>query len=573
MGNTGKRITLTLRQRNTTTNVLTGVTKPNVPGDPDYVAPVVDTVACPIDTVLVCPDFVMALSGADSITWELSIPRSVLNNPAFAKVRIHLWNDTPVELQIVTLLKADFTPTNYKTAVFPGLVIPDTYVVHIQYLDAADVEILACNNAASIIMDPVITWEGTEPICLVTPSCTLPAVYEPVTNTCQAVDQVPATPPSAGGGSPGIASGIQNNQWNNGGAQIFNPGYPLNGTGTVAAYLTVPHFWINGNFQWDATGRNFVDGRMNWAGVWEASNPVEWIGFVRRIDTPVAKTVYVAMSADNAFRFSLNGVLLVDCDTASGVITGGSNFNFWNIYPVTLAPGTNYIEMWAKNYGGPAGFAMEIYDMTFAQLVAATSQADLVVLFSTHDMVGQPFDLGTGLGWSCPATYSLDTTGAGDPVCRKVVSTPPSTVNTGTKHYNSRRRLADGVPDGYSEPNIVGGLGPVIPDVVDAAACPIGPPTTKSVFVVNETGGLVVIETDLDTYNFAPGMNGDIWIATTGIFINRSASIWKFTFLQSMPSTLAPSEAPNPETLAANNGTHMLNIDISTLNYVRVAVP
>jgi hypothetical protein len=475
MGNTGTRVTLTLRQRNTTTNVLTGATKPNLPGNPDYVSPVLDAIACPIDTALVCPDIAAGRKTATSIWCEISIPKSVFNNPAFAKVKLIL-NKNAVFFQQTILDEAFFVP-NYGQVEFATLDIPATYTIQVQYLDIANVVIFTCPNLVTVTMTASVTWEGIDPFCEVTPSCTLPAVYDAPTNTCQTVDEIPATPPSAGGGTPGTAAAVTNVQWNNGGAQVFSPGYPLNGSGSVAAYLTVPHFWVNGNFQWDAIGRNLVDGRMNWAGVWvlgEVANPInEWIGFVRRIDTPVAKTVYVAMSADNEFRFSLNSTLLVDCSITSGVITSGPNFNYWNIYPVTLVPGANYIEMWAKNTGSVAGFAMEIYDMTLAQLIAATVAADLNILFSTHDMAGQPFDLGSTIGWSCPATYALDNTPVGDPVCRKIISTAPATANNGNKAFANRRRLVEGVPDGYVEPNNGGGIGPLIPSVVDLTTCPV----------------------------------------------------------------------------------------------------
>lgn len=49
----------------------------------------------------------------------------------------------------------------------------------------------------------------------------------------------------------------------------------------------------------------------------------------------------------------------------------------------------------------PAGFACEIYDMTAAQLIAATSALDLNIIFKTLDMVGEPFDVGTTIGYSC----------------------------------------------------------------------------------------------------------------------------------------------------------------------------
>ncbi|HEY9658653.1 MAG TPA: hypothetical protein V6C65_09395, partial [Allocoleopsis sp.] len=266
---------------------------------------------------------------------------------------------------------------------------------------------------------------------------------------------------------------VQNNQWNNGGAQIFAPGYLLSGSGTVVATLTTPHFWVNGNFPWDTAGRNTIDSRMNAAGIWvdgETSNPTgEWIGFVRKIEVATPRTVYVGMCADNRFRFSLNGTLLVDC---TGNINGGPNFNFMNIYPVDLPAGTNYIEMWALNDSSVAGMAAEIYDQSLASLIAATELSDLTLLFSTASMVGESFDLGDSVGWSCPVGYSLDTSGGGDPVCVQVTTTPATENNTGWKGFANRRRLVNGTPDGYVEENTeVGGLGTYVEPVEDLTTC------------------------------------------------------------------------------------------------------
>jgi hypothetical protein len=172
------------------------------------------------------------------------------------------------------------------------------------------------------------------------------------------------------------------------------------------------------------------------------------------------------MCADNQFRFSLNGVMLVEnLDTY--------NWNYINIYPVDLPPGSNFIEMWALNTGSVGGFAMEIYDQSFASLAAATEQSDLTVLFSTRDMFGEQFNLGETIGYHCgDPTYSLDMSDPEAPVCVKITTTAADHDNTGIKIWQNRRRLANGVPDGYSEPNEEeGGIGPYFPPEEDTDMC------------------------------------------------------------------------------------------------------
>lgn len=468
MPNTGQRITLTLKLKNVTQGTYPGVTKPNLPGDPDYVPPVMDTALCPVPTTLTCPLVSAAPIGADGIFFELSLPVTVLVNPAMAKLDVMLKDSSDVTVETISF--TDFNP-NYISDTFTGLV-PDDYTIDLVYRNGSNTIIHTCEGVAEVSLEPVITWEGIDPFCEVVGSCTV-GTYDPVSNTCLETDEVPATPPSGGGGTPALAWHVTNEQWNNGGAQIFAPGYLLNGSGTVAATLTTPHFWVNGNTPFDAGSRNNTDSRMNAAGLWvdgETSDPInEWIGFVRRVDVPTARTVYIGMCADNRFRFSLNGTLLVDCP---GTINGGNNFNYMNIYPVALAPGPNYIEMWALNNGSVAGFAAEIYDQSYASLVASTQLSDLNIIFSTSNMFGESFDLGETVGWSCPAGYSLDTSGPGDPVCVQVTVTPAESNNTGMKGFANRRRLVNGLPDGFTEPNTeVGGVGPYIPPVEDLVTC------------------------------------------------------------------------------------------------------
>src|ERR1700761_3919737 len=104
----------------------------------------------------------------------------------------------------------------------------------------------------------------------------------------------------------------------------------------------------------------------------------------------------------NNFKFLLNGVTLVDLTSSNGNLNGSPNFSYANIYPVQLIPGDNYIEMYAENFGSVAGFAAEIYQNSLQDLINATSVSDLNIIFSTANIVGQPFDLGITVGYSCP---------------------------------------------------------------------------------------------------------------------------------------------------------------------------
>lgn len=236
--------------------------------------------------------------------------------------------------------------------------------------------------------------------------------------------------------------------------------------------MTTPHLWVNGDSLWSTATRNLIDSRLNASAIWsqDAVPDGEYIGFSRKVVASTSKVVFVGIAGDNVVKIKVNGVLIVDITN----IDGGPNFNFWNIYPITLLQGDNFIEVYGMNQDGPAGFGAEVYDMTEAQLIAATQESDLNILFSTQSTVGENFNLGQTQGYSCPTNWFLDASGSGDPVCTQILTQAPISVNTGQKEFLTRRRLTNGVPDSYEEDNINGtGIGPYFPPIEDTANCPL----------------------------------------------------------------------------------------------------
>lgn len=336
---------------------------------------------------------------------------------------------------------------------------------------------------------PAITWIGDDGVCLKNDALSCPTGFILGSdNMCSQTQTQPATPPSGGGGTPGIAGKVNSVAWNNGGALVYAPGYNLDGSGPLSASLTVPHFWVNGAIQFDATTRNTVDGRMNVGGIWlqgQISNPLnEFIGFSRKITVATAQTIYVGMSADNNFKFLLNGVVLVDLTTNLGNISSVANFAYWNIYPVALRAGDNFIEMYAENFGDVAGFAAEIYQNSLADLMTATSETDLNIIFSTKNVVGEAFDLGQTVGFSCPTGWSFDPSTTS---CIKTQVVAPSTVggdtNNGMMAFNTRCRATNAVLDGFCEPNTNDGtgVGPFVPPIESPACIPSTPPSPTTI--------------------------------------------------------------------------------------------
>lgn len=146
MSNNGRKIVLTLRKRNTTTNTLTGDTKPNVPGDPDYIPPSTDLVNCPIDgDPLECP-VVSAEEGGDNISYSFALPAGTLANPSLVTVQVVLKSSAPAV--IATHSYTDFDP-NYYASSFTGLA-PGTYTIDIVLKDGGGATLATCTAAATV---------------------------------------------------------------------------------------------------------------------------------------------------------------------------------------------------------------------------------------------------------------------------------------------------------------------------------------------------------------------------------------------------------------------------------------
>ncbi len=151
MANTGKKIVLTLNEVATPypPGTPTGNTKPNMIGDPDYIAPYNDLTACPVTSGTTCPELI-ATGGNDLIQYEFSMPPSVTSNPALAKVRIKVMDSGGVtELYGITYTFPMSPQTNYKSATFTSVAAAN-YRIDAAYLDGADVVVTSCPNLTTV---------------------------------------------------------------------------------------------------------------------------------------------------------------------------------------------------------------------------------------------------------------------------------------------------------------------------------------------------------------------------------------------------------------------------------------
>lgn len=166
---------------------------------------------------------------------------------------------------------------------------------------------------------------------------------------------------------------------------------------------------------------------VNRQGVWLDSNcdgsknPLSTgaaLQFTWLINSPSPSVVYVGMAGDNNFTLTINGTQIVSKPTGGGT----DNFRYFYLFPVNLISGSNFIGGSFIGDGTVADMgAMIIVSNTAAELAAVTNDSQIDYLFQTSQMIGStPIDIAT-----CPAGYTLDTSGgAGNYVCVRITTVP-----------------------------------------------------------------------------------------------------------------------------------------------------
>lgn len=159
-----------------------------------------------------------------------------------------------------------------------------------------------------------------------------------------------------------------------------------------------------------------LDGPLNRAGVWRSdADTNNSAGFTLPINVPVTKTYFIGISGDNDVFISVtppSGSPVPVIDTRLTVTDGGSAtaaceawyaaqfpaqgpffpFRTWNIYPIVLTAGINYVTLTGVSTGGDAGFAAEIYDNTLAEIQAAALSATFLSQVNTFPNEDNPYD-------------------------------------------------------------------------------------------------------------------------------------------------------------------------------------
>ncbi len=110
----------------------------------------------------------------------------------------------------------------------------------------------------------------------------------------------------------------------------------------------------------------------------------EWIGFEICIDVPATKTYYMAYAVDDNMIVYHNSFEILNQQ--------GDTYNKIHVKPVDLPEGPNSIAvMMENNQDSHAGVLLEIYDMTYSDLINSDSVPENKIIFSTgRDVKNNP---------------------------------------------------------------------------------------------------------------------------------------------------------------------------------------
>lgn len=178
---------------------------------------------------------------------------------------------------------------------------------------------------------------------------------------------------------------------------IYDGGFDIYGnpTGPYITLTTSPVWVPNVGFTDGPVNRTAVwttDQYLNQPFNWEPTDT--WIGFSVCINTPSSRVYYVGAGADDVFAIRVNGNTVVNRGLSLQNNINAQTYNIWRIYPITLDPGNNIVELLGLNVNYNALMGFEIYDVINPiLLVNATNITQIPLVFTTNSKRGVPGNL------------------------------------------------------------------------------------------------------------------------------------------------------------------------------------
>lgn len=312
-------------------------------------------------------------------------------------------------------------------------------------------------------------WDGTYWTELICCTCADGYIYDPVNRDCRKMDIIPASP--IGGTTYPIVAGAHSVAYASAGTRLYedisSKTFPLNGwqntsihPTSAAGYqvydnagagviTTVQATSVAGNVVFTNAGTT-TNGRLNAIGMWATGYPVsQWLNVEFCITIDITKTYIFAIAGDNQIKAgitsttfnggvtNLNLVNLWGSASPTGSPTSSSypnSFKIWHMFPITLPAGVHTLQLSGMDFGTPAAFGAEIYNINEGDMMAlmanpllTTADLEPYILFTTRSLVTTPpLIVGSPsapVTWDCPDGYTLSGC-FGVPSCTKELIEP-----------------------------------------------------------------------------------------------------------------------------------------------------
>lgn len=146
---------LTLKEVNEDTLVPSGATKPNVIGDPDYIAPHEDTTLCPVSFTLAPPSNIIlsAISTGSRYAIDFGLNDNVVKNPVLASITATIRNittSTTLGTKIWTIPNTPNLNAFFDSQALAGISTGNSITVDLVYKNASSTPIATFNNIVTV---------------------------------------------------------------------------------------------------------------------------------------------------------------------------------------------------------------------------------------------------------------------------------------------------------------------------------------------------------------------------------------------------------------------------------------
>jgi len=206
---------------------------------------------------------------------------------------------------------------------------------------------------------------------------------------------------------------VQNSLYTTDGTRVYNTNYTNNSLITQNINDVGINTILTSNPQWRKSFET-VNGPMNRYAIWYDNDCNEYPDLTSGVIT----TSFSFVNSGSTSRYYLGfgvwtGNFTVDLN-GEQIVSGGTNtmFNqYWHVIPITLLSCDNLLNFnVTSTESSQDGFGFAIYDNSYSEIISASNDSELNILFSSIDYLSTNAVIGPYVRASCPAGYMISST-------------------------------------------------------------------------------------------------------------------------------------------------------------------